>query len=541
MRMGIDLSFIRPDHKNGGTEAAIKNLIKGFEQIKETDDVTEIIYFIHRDIYKDYQQLFPSLTYHIYDLKGPHPVRTICFQTFYLKTLVQKEKLDLLYFPTFQTGLRKKWPVPLVVNPNDIQYKYYPEYFSGLKRRYFQLFYSNALKKADSLIAISGYVKKTYKEYFARLIQDKMHVLYVPFAFERAAEEPIEALKEYEGKYILCINSLTKHKNLITLVKAFELLIKNGASDTTPYKLVIGGAAWNGANELADYIKEHDLEKHVILTGYLTDGQLTYLYNHARLFVTPSLYEGFGMTPIEAMAAGCPVISSKETSLYEVTKGLVRYYEPATDAESLCRTMEEELNKDLQSEEEQEKLRICKEAVCCYDKAYVANEYLELFYKTAKVPYGDRKNQTDIYGQLFDEAAIQMKKNGMELPCSKNGYVATVGSGTRNIDVGLFMALDGEAFVDAVWLSCFQKMPDKATRMYLKDKTQRQVLEAAAKEGAFAVRGLNFVGNPYFRNKGSVKTTLFALTANVKNSVFLRKIAKKMPSGLQKKIRKLFC
>ena len=137
MRMGIDLSFIRPDHKNGGTEAAIKNLIKGFEQIKETDDVTEIIYFIHRDIYKDYQQLFPSLTYHIYDLKGPHPVRTICFQTFYLKTLVQKEKLDLLYFPTFQTGLRKKWPVPLVVNPNDIQYKYYPEYFSGLKRRYF--------------------------------------------------------------------------------------------------------------------------------------------------------------------------------------------------------------------------------------------------------------------------------------------------------------------------------------------------------------------------------------------------------------------
>ena len=91
------------------------------------------------------------------------------------------------------------------------------------------------------------------------MIQDKMHVLYVPFAFERAAEEPIEALKEYEGKYILCINSLTKHKNLITLVKAFELLIKNGASDTTPYKLVIGGAAWNGANELADYIKEHDL------------------------------------------------------------------------------------------------------------------------------------------------------------------------------------------------------------------------------------------------------------------------------------------
>ena len=144
MRIGIDLSFIRPDHKNGGTEAAIKNLIKGFEELKALGEIEdEFLYFIHRDIYRDYHKIFPKLSYFIYDIKGPHSLRTIRFQTFQLPGLVKEEKLDLLYFPTFQTGLHTRWSLPLVVNPNDIQYKYYPEYFSFLKCCYFQVFYGN--------------------------------------------------------------------------------------------------------------------------------------------------------------------------------------------------------------------------------------------------------------------------------------------------------------------------------------------------------------------------------------------------------------
>lgn len=375
MKIGIDLSFIRPDHKNGGTESALKNLIKGIENIRYETGYRdmEFIFFIHQDIYDDYKLLFPALNYRIYHTKGSHPVRMIWFQTFILPKLAKKEKLDLVYFPTFQTGLRKRWHIPLIINPNDIQYKYYPEYFSRFKRVYYDIFYRNSLRKATKLVAISNYVKSSYEEFFQKEIRDKMQVIYVPVDFHKAACEPVREVAHI--RYILCINSLTRHKNLLTLVKAFHML------NAEEYKLVIGGAAWNGANEIREYIESHELGDRIILTGRVTDGQLQYLYQNAELFVTTSLYEGFGMTPIEAMAAECPVISSKETSLYEVTQGLVTYYEPAEDSGKLAEVMQKMLqNADKERRDRHEYLQMLHQRVYdSYNQDDIARQYLDLF------------------------------------------------------------------------------------------------------------------------------------------------------------------
>ena len=385
MKIGIDLSFIRPDHKNGGTESALKNLIRGIESIRQQPKYKdlEFVFFIHQDIYEDYRLLFPDLNYRIYHTKGSHPVRMIWFQTFVLPGLVKKEHLDLMYFPTFQTGLKKKWNIPLIINPNDIQYKYYPEYFSKAKRIYYNIFYRNSLKKATVLIAISNYVKQSYEEFFKKEIGNKMRVIYAPIDFSGMQDEESEQddIMQHESHnmmdgqdYILCINSLTKHKNLITLIKAFDLL------QSEKLKLVIGGARWNGTNELQEYIESHQLKDKIILTGRLTDGQLQYLYRHARLFVTTSLYEGFGMTPIEAMAAECPVISSKETSLYEVTMGSVNYYEPATDAQQLANRMQDVLQQiDAGQITKTQLEKLHHEVAARYDKAEIAGQYLDLF------------------------------------------------------------------------------------------------------------------------------------------------------------------
>lgn len=539
MKIGIDLSFIRPDHKNGGTEAFMKNLIRGFEALRQQGAMRdEIVYFIHRDIYEDYQKIFPSLAYRIYDIKGPHALRTVWFQTWMLSRLVKKEKLDLLYFPTFQTGLKSRWKLPLVVNPNDIQYKYYPEYFSRFKRCYFQIFYGNALRKADRLVALSNYVKHSYEEHFFKATKGKMRVLYAPIDFQAADEEPVEALADFEGEYILCINSLTRHKNLITLVRAFHLLLKSG--ENKRLKLVIGGAQWNGANEIADYIEQNGLKDAVILTGFLTDGQLSYLYHHARLFVTPSLYEGFGMTPIEAMAAECPVISSKETSLYEVTKGLAHYYEPATDEEALCRAIREELAAD--KAEIVGELAEHKKEMLCYSKEKVAGRYLELFHETAGIEAEKAAaDQTEIYEKLFMSVSKEMEKNGVELPCTQKGFAMNIGSAPRKVDVAPMLELERDEFIDALWLTCFQKLPEKERRQQMLGKDRKEILQTASAQGAFAVRGMVLVRNPYFRQKYHIKGKMLSLAAGVKNSVFLRKLAKKMPGGLQKRIRKLFC
>lgn len=562
MRIGIDLSFIRPDHKNGGTEAVMKNLIKGFEALKalgETED--EFLYFIHRDIYKDYHKMFPELTYRVYDIKGPHALRTIWFQTFYLPGLSEEEKLDLLYFPTFQTGLNNRWGMPLVVNPHDIQYKYYPEYFSSLKRVYFQVFYKNALKKADGVVAISRYVAGSYKKYFGRCVKGKLSLIYDPIDFKVEREEKVSALKGETGDFVLCVNSLAKHKNLITLVKAFHMLTKTSDVPNS-LKLVIAGAEWNGANEIADYIEENHLQDRVVLTGFLTDGQLQYLYRHAKVFVTPSLYEGFGMTPIEAMAAGCPVISSKETSLYEVTMGRVSYYEPARDTEALCRAMSEmisgsgDLKEDMSAVLEEN-----KKAVLRYSKEKIARQYIKLFYETKhknkriknSIDAGKRQKQlnsqsetnvrqdTEIFGRLFDIVSEEASKNGAPFGCARESFEASIGSAPKEVDLRPFSELEGKKFTDGIWLAFFQKLPDKQKGKSLEKKSKKEILNAAAGEGAFAIRDIKPLNSPYGDIKPGLKGRLLQGMSRVKSSIFLRQLAKKMPAGIQNRIRGLFC
>lgn len=551
MRIGIDLSFIRPDHKNGGTEAVMKNLIKGFEELKSSGKITDdFIYFIHRDIYEDYHKDFPNLVYRIYDTKLPHALRMIKFQTFDLPKLSAKEKLDLLYFPTFQTGLGCGWKIPLVVNPHDIQYKYYPEYFRLLKRCYFQVFYGNSLKKADKVVAISRYVAGSYKKYFRKYVKGKLCLIYDPIDFETKQEEAPDALKGISSDYILCVNSLAKHKNLITLVKAFHMLMED--PDSSPsLKLVIAGAAWNGANEISDYIEENHLGDRIILTGFLTDGQLQYLYHHAKVFVTPSLYEGFGMTPIEAMAAGCPVISSKETSLYEVTMGKASYYEPAKDAGALYKAMlkatagSPDLKKAMG-----ETLEENKKAVLRYSKEKIAKQYLNLFHETA----GEREKKqvkgcaevlespdNGIYGRLFDVVSKEAAKHGHPVKCARESFEASIGSAPKEIDLNPLLKLKGKRFADAVWLCFFQKLPEEQKAESFEKRNRREILKAAAKEGAFAVRDIKPVNSPYGDIRPGIKGQILKGVSGVKNSIFLRQLAKKMPAGMQNGIRKLFC
>lgn len=578
MRIGIDLSFIRPDHKNGGTEAVIKNLIKGFEELKASGKTTDsFLYFIHRDIYKDYHKIFPELSCRIYDSGLPHALRMIKFQTFDLPKLAKEEKLDLLYFPTFQTGLSHNWEVPIVVNPHDIQYKYYPEYFSLLKRCYFQIFYKDSLKKADKIVAISRYVAGSYKRFFRKTVKGKLTLIYNPIDFEWEKEEAVKALEGTDNDFILCVNSLARHKNLITLVKAFHMLIENPEISPS-LKLVLAGAGWNGANEISDYIADNHLEERVVLTGFLTGGQLQYLYGHAKVFVTPSLYEGFGMTPIEAMAAGCPVISSKETSLYEVTMGRVTYYEPAKDAGALCRAMAGMILKggDLKRDM-REVLEENKKAVLCYGKEKVAERYLALFHKTAAEKQGMKKGfragkkekhpgkerqqgkesrvkgkegvensgdvlqgqDVEIYGRLFDIVSENLEKCGQPLECARESFEASIGCAPRKVNLAPFMELQGKKFADGLWLAFFQKLPDKG-KSFEKTGSDR-ILKAAAGEGAFAIRGLKPFGSPYGELKPGIKGRILQKASSVKNSVFLRQLAKKMPAGIQKRIRGLFC
>jgi glycosyltransferase involved in cell wall biosynthesis len=168
------------------------------------------------------------------------------------------------------------------------------------------------------IISISHHTKYDMLKHF-KIPEDKIKVIHL------AANECYKPLKEDEiykinekyslnHPYILYVGGLEPKKNIPTLLKAFYKLKKHDVN----HKLVITGEKrWN-YKSIFETIDKLNLQKEVIFTGYIPDEDLPALYNAADLFVYPSLYEGFGLPPLEAMACGTPVITSNTSSLPEV-------------------------------------------------------------------------------------------------------------------------------------------------------------------------------------------------------------------------------
>ena len=126
-------------------------------------------------------------------------------------------------------------------------------------------------------------------------------------------------------EFILAVGAVEPRKNLAGLLEAFRVLkTRHGI----PHQLVIAGPAGWGEGAVKRAVVRLSLAEDVVFTGFVGDGELNELYNRAALLAYPSLYEGFGLPPLEAMAAGCPVAVSQTSSLPEVVGDAGRYFDP---------------------------------------------------------------------------------------------------------------------------------------------------------------------------------------------------------------------
>jgi glycosyltransferase involved in cell wall biosynthesis len=156
-------------------------------------------------------------------------------------------------------------------------------------------------------------------------------------------EETIEVRRrlEIEDDFILFVGTIEPRKNLLTLLKAFEEILRS--TSLHPQLVIAGKEGWL-MDELSSYVKKSGVENRLRFTGYLTDEELRALYSSCRVFVYPSLYEGFGLPPLEAMACGAPVIASRIPSIVEaVGPDAARLISP-TDVQALSRSIIEILS-----------------------------------------------------------------------------------------------------------------------------------------------------------------------------------------------------
>jgi glycosyltransferase involved in cell wall biosynthesis len=210
---------------------------------------------------------------------------------------------------------------PFIITIHDIGPLSHPQFFtqraalilkSALKRAVKQarLFICVSQTTADDLI---DYVKSEWQIDLSERVEVILEGVNEQF-FEPTADSVLEDLPLPEAPFVLAAGAISPRKNLNSVIKAFEKL----KQESDLHLVVVGGQGW-GNTGVEALVEQLQLKDRVHFLGYVTDAQLRALYCKAAVFVYPSLFEGFGLTVLEAMASGCPVITSNLSCLPEIS------------------------------------------------------------------------------------------------------------------------------------------------------------------------------------------------------------------------------
>jgi glycosyltransferase involved in cell wall biosynthesis len=249
-------------------------------------------------------------------------------------------RLDAALLPNYFTPPVRTAKARIVTVIHDLQYLHFPENFSRRKRLWLRAAHELTLRRADAVVVISEFVRDDLLRAYGSRWREKLHVVSNPVCWARFEEGPDADPPVPGGRYLLSVAAQYPHKNLATLVRAFDLIARRDAYDDV--RLVLAGQLSHKLVGIArrpdvrELIAASGLEHRVRVTGYISDRMLGTYYRHAAAFVFPSLFEGFGMPPVEALGFGLPVITTRCTALPESTRGLAHYVDDPLDAHELA-------------------------------------------------------------------------------------------------------------------------------------------------------------------------------------------------------------
>lgn len=208
-----------------------------------------------------------------------------------------------------------------IITIHDVSHERYPQWFSKNYYRFYHFMMPRIGKKAHAILTVSEFSKKEIIDTLG-IDSKKIHVVHsnVPFHNKPSREEILNYKPNPDReKYIIAVSTMDPRKNFIRLVEAFEKI------NDKSVKLYIIGMSFKAFNtpDLEKLISEN-----VHLPGYIPDEDLQKMYQDALLSIYPSLYEGFGLPPLESMTYGCPAINSDIPALREVSEDASIYVDP---------------------------------------------------------------------------------------------------------------------------------------------------------------------------------------------------------------------
>ena len=234
--------------------------------------------------------------------------------------VLRRERPDVFHAPHYV--LPPAVPCRSVVTIHDCIHLMFPQYLPNKAAyAYARVSMWAAVKRSNCILTVSEASKRDILHFF-NVAPEKIVVVYNAiddhFWLTPPEEEVARVRERYQldHPFVLYVGNIKPHKNLVRLIEAFDELRRSGPEEL---KLLIIGDEISKLPSLRRAVHRHKLHKHVRFLGYVSDGTLRILYRLASLFVFPSLYEGFGLPPLEAMASGTPVVTSNQSSLPEVT------------------------------------------------------------------------------------------------------------------------------------------------------------------------------------------------------------------------------
>jgi glycosyltransferase involved in cell wall biosynthesis len=235
-----------------------------------------------------------------------------------------------------------------VVTIHDVIHLMFPQYLPNrIAFSYAKWSITQAAQRATRVMTVSESSKRDILR-FVDTEPDKIDVIYNAyderFAMEPREEDVVRVRERYQltDEFVLYAGNVKPHKNLERLIDAFALVRKRGLDHL---KLVLIGDEISKYTALRRAVHQHQLHNYVRFLGYLPEETLAVMYRLAGVFVFPSLYEGFGLPPLEAMASGTPVVTSNVSSLPEVAGDaavLVDPYDPQAIADGIYRVLTDE-------------------------------------------------------------------------------------------------------------------------------------------------------------------------------------------------------
>jgi len=345
MTIGIDIRVLTRRTRTGVEEYAI-NLLSRLLRLDQNINFKLFFNAFHKTK-PDYDWIsLPNVQLHKF--KIPNRFLFACARYLnYPKIDRLLKGADVFFNPHFfNAPLSKK--CKKVMTFHDLSFEYHPELFSWRKRVWQNLLMNakKEAKKADKIIAVSESTKQDLIDLY-KINTKKIKVIYsgVGEEFRKISVSqfpsfPVSIKNKYHlpDKFVLYFGTIEPRKNIVGLIRAFELLKEKNKDFEEFYLVIAGGRGWLD-KKIFKAAKESKYASHIIFTGFVNPEDKVYLYNLAALFVYPSFFEGFGFPPLEAMACGVPTITSANSSLPEVVGDSAIMVDPY-DIEELTWAME---------------------------------------------------------------------------------------------------------------------------------------------------------------------------------------------------------